>query len=142
MRSLQSPFAGYLSATRKLGFSGRKRSPFRRSCRPSARLAVAATDNRRLAPELAAGIARGKSAKSIGVRSGNRGAHRELAHPPAGPALPNAPDITATKGLRDRAITAQRRSAVAALTDGPGSGGFTPEATVAARHADSPELSV
>jgi hypothetical protein len=37
---------------------------------------------------------------------------------------------------------ALRRSAVAALTNGLSSGGFTPEATVGARHANTPELSV
>jgi len=37
---------------------------------------------------------------------------------------------------------ALRRSAVAALTDGRQSGGFTMEATVAARHANAPEVSV
>jgi hypothetical protein len=35
------------------------------------KLAVEATDNGLLAPELAAGIQRVKSAKSIGVRAGN-----------------------------------------------------------------------
>jgi hypothetical protein len=37
---------------------------------------------------------------------------------------------------------ALRRSAVAAPSDRRCSGGFTPEATVAARHANAPELSV
>jgi hypothetical protein len=37
---------------------------------------------------------------------------------------------------------ALRRSEVAALSDGRCSGGFTPEATVAARRANAPELSV
>jgi dihydroxyacid dehydratase/phosphogluconate dehydratase len=37
---------------------------------------------------------------------------------------------------------ALRRSAVAALTDGRCSGGFTLEATVGARHANTPELSL
>jgi hypothetical protein len=37
---------------------------------------------------------------------------------------------------------ARRRSAVAALADGRRSGGFTLEATVAARHANAPDLSV
>jgi hypothetical protein len=36
---------------------------------------------------------------------------------------------------------ALRRCEEAALTDGRCSGGFTPEATVAARHANTPELS-
>jgi site-specific recombinase XerD len=80
------------------------------------KLAVEATDNGLLAPELAAGIARVKSAKSIGVRTGNWLSLRQAQ------ALLNAPDITTTKGLRDRAIIAVllgcglRRSEVAALT--------------------------
>jgi len=51
-----------------------------------------------------------------------------------------------TKRLRERAIVAVllgcalRRCAVAAPTDGRCSAGFTPEATAAARHADTPEL--
>jgi len=58
----------------------------------------------------------------------------------------NAPDIATTNGLRDRAIIAVvlgcalRRCAVAARTDGRCSGAFTPEATVAAQHANTPEL--
>jgi hypothetical protein len=87
------------------------------ACRLSP-LAVAATDDGRLAPELAAGIANGKNARSIGVRSG------EPAHSPPRPVLPNAPDIATAQGLRDRALIAVlldrglRRSAVAALADG------------------------
>jgi site-specific recombinase XerD len=82
------------------------------------KLAVEATDNGLLAPELAAGIARVKSAKSIGVRAGNWLSLKQAQ------ALLNAPDITTTKGLRDRAIIAVllgcalRRSEVAALTMG------------------------
>jgi len=61
-------------------------------------------------------------------------------------ALLNAPDI---RGLPTRAIIeyraarpcAARRSAVAARTDGRYSGGFTPGATVGARHVNAPELS-
>src|ERR1017187_10510383 len=51
------------------------------------------------------------------------------------------------KGLRARATIAVllgcalRRSAVAELTDGRASGGFTPQATGDARHANTPELS-
>jgi integrase len=82
------------------------------------KLAVEATDNGLLAPELAAGIQRVKSAKSIGVRAGNWLSLKQAQ------ALLNAPDITTTKGLRDRAIIAVllgcalRRSEVAALTVG------------------------
>jgi hypothetical protein len=78
------------------------------------KLAVEATDNGLLAPELAAGIQRVKSAKSIGVRAGNWLSLKQAQ------ALLNAPDITTTKGLRDRAIIAVllgcalRRSEVAA----------------------------
>jgi hypothetical protein len=60
------------------------------------KLAVEATDNGLLAPELAAGIARVKSAKSIGVRGGNWLSLKQAQ------ALLNAPDITTTKGLRAR----------------------------------------
>ena len=80
------------------------------------KLAVEATDNGLLAPEMAAGIQRVKSAKSIGVRAGNWLSLKQAQ------ALLNAPDITTTKGLRDRAIIAVllgcglRRSEVAALT--------------------------
>jgi site-specific recombinase XerD len=80
------------------------------------KLAVEATDNGLLAPELAAGISRVKSAKSIGVRAGNWLSLGQAQ------ALLDAPDITTMKGLRDRAIIAVllgcalRRSKVAALT--------------------------
>jgi site-specific recombinase XerD len=82
------------------------------------KLAAEAVDNGLLAPELAAGIARVKSAKSMGVRTGNWLTLKQAQ------ALLNAPDITTTKGLRDRAIIAVllgcglRRSEVAALTMG------------------------
>src|ERR1017187_6595974 len=74
------------------------------ACRLSP-LAVAATDDGRLAPGLAAGIARVKSAKSIGVRSGKWLTLRQAQ------ALLNAPDIATTKGPRDRAIIAPCRPA-------------------------------
>jgi len=80
------------------------------------KLAVQAADNGLLAPELAAGIARVKSAKSVGIRVGNW-----LSLRPA-QALLSAPDIATVKGMRDRAILAVllgcglRRSEVAALT--------------------------
>jgi integrase len=69
-----------------------------------------------LDPELAAGIGRVKSVKSVGIRVGNWLSLRQAQ------ALVNAPDITTLKGLRDRAIIAillgrgLRRSEVAALT--------------------------
>ncbi len=78
------------------------------------KLAVEAADNGLLAPELTAGIARVKSAKSVGIRVGNWLSLRQ--------ALFSAPDIATMKGLRDRAILAVligcglRRSEVAALT--------------------------
>src|SRR6266851_422253 len=80
------------------------------------KLAVEASDNGLLAPELAAGIARVKSAKSVGIRIGNWLSLRQAQ------ALLSAPDIATVKGLRDRAILAVllgcglRRSEVAALT--------------------------
>src|SRR5450756_329377 len=80
------------------------------------KLAVEAADNGLLAPELAAGIARIKGAKSIGVRVGNWLSLRQAQ------TLLNAPDVSTKKGLRDRAMLAillgcgLRRSEVAALT--------------------------
>src|SRR5580693_3510784 len=61
------------------------------------KLAVEAADNGLLAPELAAGITRVKGVRMKGVRIGNWLSIQQ-AH-----ALLNAPDITTTKGLRDRA---------------------------------------
>ncbi|HXI41952.1 MAG TPA: tyrosine-type recombinase/integrase [Bryobacteraceae bacterium] len=80
------------------------------------KLAVEASDNGLLAPELAAGISRVKSAKSVGIRVGNWLSLRQAQ------ALLSAPDIATMKGLRDRAILAVllgcglRRSEVAGLT--------------------------
>jgi site-specific recombinase XerD len=82
------------------------------------KLAVEAADNGLLAPELAAGITRVKGVASKGVRMGNWLSVKQAQ------TLLNAPDITTTKGLRDRAILAVllgcglRRSEVAALTMG------------------------
>ena len=82
------------------------------------KLAVEASDNGLLAPELANGITRVKGVASKGVRIGNWLSLRQAQ------ALLNAPDITSVKGLRDRAIIAVllgcglRRSEVAALTMG------------------------
>jgi site-specific recombinase XerD len=80
------------------------------------KLAGEAVDNGLLAPELAAGISRVKSVKSVGIRTGNWLSLRQAQ------ALLGAPDATTMKGLRDRAILAVligcglRRSEVAALT--------------------------
>jgi site-specific recombinase XerD len=80
------------------------------------KLAGEAVDNGLLAPELAAGISRVKSVKSVGIRTGNWLSTRQAQ------ALLSAPDATTTRGLRDRAILAVllgcglRRSEVAALT--------------------------
>jgi len=80
------------------------------------KLAAEAADNGLLAPELAAGISRVRSAKSTGIRVGNWLSVRQAQ------SLLNAPDVTTMRGLRDRAILAVllgcglRRSEVAALT--------------------------
>jgi len=80
------------------------------------KLAAEAADNGLLAPELAAGISRVKSAKTQGIRTGNWLSQRQAQ------ALLSAPDITTLRGLRDQAILAVllgcglRRSEVAALT--------------------------
>src|SRR5207253_5760208 len=79
------------------------------------KLAAEAADNGLLAPELAAGIARVKSAKTVGIRTGNWLSARQAQ------SLLNAPDVATLRGLRDRAILAVllgcglRRSEVAAL---------------------------
>jgi len=64
------------------------------------KLAAEAADNGLLAPELAAGIARVKSAKSVGIRVGNWLSVRQAQ------SLLNAPDVSTMRGLRDRAILA------------------------------------
>jgi integrase len=80
------------------------------------KLAAEAADNGLIAPELAAGIARVKSAKSVGVRTGNWLSVRQAQN------LLNAPDVATLRGLRDRAILAVllgcglRRSEMATLT--------------------------
>ena len=67
------------------------------------KLKTEAADNGLLAPELAAGISRMKSAKTKGVRTGNWLSLRQAQ------ALLSAPDVTTTKGLRDGAIIAVLR---------------------------------
>src|ERR1700720_1911345 len=64
------------------------------------KLAGEAADNGLIAPELAAGISRGKSVKSTGIRVGNWLTLRQAQ------ALLSAPDAATVKGLRDRAIIA------------------------------------
>jgi site-specific recombinase XerD len=82
------------------------------------KLAVEAADNGLLAPELAAGITRVKGVASKGVRLGNWLSLKQAQ------TLLNTPDVSTTKGLRDRAILAVllgcglRRSEAAALTFG------------------------
>src|SRR6202041_787420 len=82
------------------------------------KLATEAADNGLLAPELAQGISRVKSAKSTGIRVGNWLSQKQAQ------TLLSAPDISNHRGLRDRAILAVllgcglRRSEVAALTFG------------------------
>jgi hypothetical protein len=90
---------------------------------------------------MTASIARVKSAKSIGVRTVNR--------LPAGAGAPERAGHRDHPGparqRHHRAVPpgcALRPSVVAALTDGRCSGAFTAEATVAARHVNTPELSV
>src|ERR1022692_3023411 len=65
------------------------------------KLAVEAADNGLLGPELAAGIQRVKSAKSVGVRMGNWLSQKQAQ------ALLNTPDITTLNGLRGRATLAR-----------------------------------
>ena len=80
------------------------------------KLAVEAADNGLLAPEMAAGIARVKSAKTQGVRVGNWLSLRQAQ------TLLSAPDVGTLKGLRNQAILAAllgcglRRSELVALT--------------------------
>ena len=62
------------------------------------KLAVEAADNGLLAPELANGITRVKGVASKGIRLGNWLSVKQAQ------TLLNTPDVTTTKGLRDRAI--------------------------------------
>src|SRR5881628_1166370 len=117
----QAPRSGFTKATVsawRVSLEERKLGSSSIIIRMSAirKLAAEAADNGLLAPELAAGIARVKSAKSVGIRTGNWLSARQAQ------TLLNAPDIATLRGLRDRAILAVllgcglRRSEVAALT--------------------------
>ena len=70
------------------------------------KLAAEAADNGLLAPELAAGIARVRTAKSVGIRVGNWLSVRQAQ------SLLNAPDVSTARGLRDRSILAVLLGAV------------------------------
>ena len=92
--------------------------PFNVRITTARKLAVEAADNGLLAPELANGITRVKGVASKGIRLGNWLSVKQAQ------TLLNTPDVTTTKGLRDRAILAVllgcglRRSEVAALATG------------------------
>ncbi len=116
----QAPRPGFTKATVsawRVSLEARKLGSSSIIVRMSAirKLAAEAADNGLLAPELAAGISRVKSAKSAGIRVGNWLSLRQAQ------ALVSAPDATTVKGLRDRAILAVllgcglRRSEAAAL---------------------------
>ncbi len=117
----QEPRAGFTKATVsawRVALEGRHLGSVSINVRITAvrKLALEAADNGLLAPELAAGIARVKGAKSKGVRTDNWLSLQQAQ------ALLNAPVVATTKGLRDRAVLAVllgcslRRSEVAALT--------------------------
>jgi integrase len=118
---VQAPRPGFSKATVsawRASLEGRQLGSSSIIIRMSAirKLAGEAVDNGLLAPELAAGISRVKSVKSVGIRTGNWLSLQQAQ------ALLGAPDSTTTKGLRDRAIIAVllgcglRRSEVASLT--------------------------
>jgi len=99
----QAPRPGFTKATVsawRVSLEARKLGSSSIIVRMSAirKLAAEAADNGLLAPELAAGISRVKSAKSSGIRVGNWLSLRQAQ------ALLSAPDATTVKGLRDRAI--------------------------------------
>src|SRR5271165_6380811 len=101
----QAPRPGFTKATVsawRVSLEARKLGSSSIIVRMSAirKLAAEAADNGLLAPELAAGISRVKSAKATGIRVGNWLSARQAQ------ALLNTPDITTLRGLRDRAILA------------------------------------
>ena len=101
----QAPRAGFTKATVsawRVSLEDRRLGSSSIIIRMSAirKLAAEAADNGLLAPELAAGISRVKSAKTQGIRVGNWLSLRQAQ------ALLSAPDITTVRGLRDRAILA------------------------------------
>jgi site-specific recombinase XerD len=113
--------AGFTKATVtawRVSLEARKLGPISINVRITAvrKLAVEASDNGLLAPELAAGIARIKGVPSHGVRVGNWLSLQQAQ------TLLNTPDTTTKKGLRDRAMFAVllgcrlRRSELANLT--------------------------
>src|SRR6266853_1722596 len=117
----QAPRAGFTKATVsawRVSLEDRRLGSSSIIIRMSAirKLAAEAADNGLLAPELATGISRVKSAKTQGIRVGNWLSLRQAQ------SLLSAPDISTVRGLRDRAILAVllgcglRRSEVAALT--------------------------
>ena len=111
-----APAEGWRGATESSGRSASDRILLIIRMSAIRKLAAEAADNGLLAPELAAGINRVRSAKSVGIRVGNWLSVRQAQ------SLLNAPDATTVRGLRDRAILAVllgcglRRSEVAALT--------------------------
>jgi site-specific recombinase XerD len=116
--------AWYTEAPRTAGFTkaavtawrvsleARKPGPISINVRITAirKLAVEASDNGLLAPELASGIARIKGIKPHGVRVGNWLSLQQAQ------ALLHTPDIRINKGLRDRAMVATLLAACAALS--------------------------
>jgi integrase len=101
----EAPRPGFIKATVsawRVSLEERRLGPSSIIVRMSAirKLAAEAADNGLLAPELAAGISRVKSAKTQGIRTGNWLSQRQAQ------ALLSAPDISTLRGLRDRAILA------------------------------------
>lgn len=117
----REPHAGFTKATVaawRVALEARGLGPISINVRITAvrKLAVEATDNGLLAPELASGIARIKGVPSRGIRVGNWLSLRQAQ------ALLDTPNIGTRKGLRDRAMfavllgCALRRAELASLT--------------------------